>query len=80
MNLYLVLTIALSAISGVVEAPVLRPAPSVAQREHRVQRRAIQVAFVTHRPSPAGFRTQPRTEDRGPRMRGEAAPRAPALV
>ncbi len=41
MNLYLVLAIALGAITGIVEAPVLRPVHFVTASERRRERRVL---------------------------------------
>ena len=79
MNLYLVLAIALGAVSGVVQAPVTRPA-MVTQREVRAQRRAIRttVQIVNVRSGATG-RVGLRPEARAPRPHGASRPRAPAL-
>jgi hypothetical protein len=81
MNFYLVLTIAFGAITGVVDAPVMRPATLVAQRDRRVQRRIIRsvAAVLSARCSVLGI-NEPRTEDRRPRTRGVSRPRAPAAA
>jgi hypothetical protein len=81
MNLYLILTIALGAISGVVEAPVARPALLVSRRENGAQRRVVrQFSVLGSQFSVASF-FELRTENREPRTnRGNTAPRAPAFA
>jgi hypothetical protein len=84
MNLYLVLALALSAISGVVEAPsAARPVLSTlaAQRDRRDHRQAIRVplrsAGVPQTLLSAGIdRSVCATQ---PTVTGAAAPRAPAF-
>jgi hypothetical protein len=82
MNLYLVLAIALGAISGVVEAPVSQPvlATLAARRDSRANRRAVRIGFAIRqrRTSQPGW-FSPRPEARGPRPAGVSRPRAPAL-
>ena len=81
MNLYLVFALALGAITGVVEAPVMRPATLVAQRDSRMQRRIVRRAgaVLSARCSVLSI-NEPRTEDRGPRTCGVSRPRAPAAA
>jgi len=82
MNLYLVLAIALGAITGVVEAPVLRPVQLVAASERRGERRVIRRRFsvLSSQFSVRRF-VHLRTENCELRtLRGEAAPRAPAVA
>jgi hypothetical protein len=80
MNLYLVIAIALGAITGVVEAPVVRPV-QVVRRDVRAEKRVIRrvASFLSPRSLVLGF-TQPRPEARGPRPFTIASPRAPAFA
>ncbi|HSP17011.1 MAG TPA: hypothetical protein VLV78_19855 [Thermoanaerobaculia bacterium] len=80
MNLYLVLAIALGAISGVVEAPVMRPV-EVVRRDVRAEQRVRKMrrAVVGRRSSVVGP-LSPTTYDRRPTTILNAAPRAPAFA
>jgi len=79
MNLYLVLALALGAISGAVEAPVMRPVSHVSKRDVRAEQRVIRRAASILGPQSAVLSwSDPRTEDRGPRTLTVSA-RAPAL-
>jgi hypothetical protein len=81
MNLYLVFALALGAITGVVETPVMRPASLVAQRDSRVQRRIQQlVRTVVGRRSSVVGAVCPTTHDLRPTTLLNAAPRAPAFA
>lgn len=78
MNLYLVIAIALGAITGVVEAPVMRPVQVVrrdVRGEQRVQK--LRRAVVGRKSSVVGHH-RPTTYDRPPTTLLNAAPRAPA--
>ncbi len=82
MNLYLVLAIALGAITGVAQPPVARPAVSVCRRDSRGERRIVRqgTRILGSQFSVLRF-VQLRTENRELRtLRGDAAPRAPAFV
>ena len=81
MNLYLVLAIALGAISGVVEAPLMRPARLVEQRHRRDRRqiRRVPQVVIGRRPSVIAA-LRPLVHDLRPAILGNHAPRAPAVA
>ncbi len=81
MNLYLVLAIALGAITGVVEAPVARPVQLVTASERRVERCAIRIATRSRTPRSTVFGWAGlRLETWSLRPFAIAVPRAPALA
>lgn len=81
MNLYLVLAIALGAITGVVEAPALRPVQLVSASERRVERRAIRIATRLRTPRLAVSGWAGLTSEAcGLRPFAIAAPRAPSVA
>jgi len=81
MNLYLVLAIALGAISGVVEAPAARPLTLATQRSRRSEQREVR-RFAAHSWQFAVQRFfKPRTANRELRtIYGNSSPRAPATA
>jgi hypothetical protein len=78
MNLYLVLAIALGAVTGVVEAPVARS--TVIVRRERAERRVLKLRreVVARRSSVVG-QQRPTTYDRRPTTVAHP-PRAPSFV
>lgn len=81
MNLYLVFAIAFGAITGVVEAPVLRPVQFVTQRDRRARRqiRRVRPMVASRRSSAvAAFRTT--AHELRPVLRGNTEARAPAAA
>ncbi len=83
MNLYLVIAIALGAITGVAGAPpAARPAVSVSRRDSRGERRIVRqgTRVLSSQFSVLRF-VRLRTENRELRtLRGDAAARAPSVA
>jgi len=84
MSLYLLIAIALGAITGVAEAPVARPVLSIASRresrraEQRALRGVSRVAVHGSAPAPK-FASLLMARAESP-LTGAASPRAPAAV
>jgi hypothetical protein len=82
MNLYLVLALALGAISGVVEAPVRRPVLSTlaSRRGGRVDRQSIRNPLIApRRPRTAAIRTVFMQRWCESPLNGAGTARAPAM-
>ena len=87
MNLYLVLTIALGAVTGVPEAPLTRAALSPAASTVRIQRsaiaaftvRSLQFAVETHNCKLQTANCEPALATDSP-LTGSSTPRAPAQI